>query len=90
MELSRTMTIKNELGLHARTAATIARLARDARSDVYLIKEDREVDATDILDMMGLYCPKGTQITVRVADSGDLKVLDRIAEAVEDGFGESS
>lgn len=90
MELSRTMTIKNELGLHARSAAAIARLARDARSDVYLIKEDREVDATDILDMMGLYCPKGTQITVRVADSADLKVLDRIADAVEDGFGESS
>jgi len=90
MELSRTMTIKNELGLHARTAATIARLARDARSDVYLVKEDREVDATDILDMMGLYCPKGTQVTVRVADSEDLKVLDRIAEAVENGFGESS
>lgn len=90
MELSRTMTIKNELGLHARTAATIARLARDARSGVYLIKEDREVDATDILDMMGLYCPKGTQVTVRVADSEDLKVLDRIAEAVENGFGESS
>lgn len=90
MELSRTMTIKNELGLHARSAATIARLARDARSDVYLIKEDREVDATDILDMMGLYCPKGTQITVRVADSADLKVLDRIADAVEDGFGEFS
>lgn len=83
------MYIKNELGLHARSAAKIARLAAAARGQVYFMKADRKVDATDILDMMGLYCPKGTEITVGVADPDDVEVLERIAEAIESGFGES-
>ena len=89
MDLSRTMSIKNELGLHARTAAQIARLAEEARGNVYLVKEGREANATDILDMLGLYCPRGTRVTVRIADPADEKVLDRIAEMIESGFGES-
>ena len=89
MELSRTLSIKNTLGLHARSAAKIARLAQEARAGVHLIKDGRQVDATDILDMIGLYCPQGTQITVQIADPADTNVLERIAEAIEAGFGES-
>lgn len=89
MEQSRTLSIKNALGLHARSAAKIARLAQKARAGVYLIKDGRRVDATDILDMIGLYCPQGTQITVQIADPDDGHVLERIAETIEEGFGES-
>ena len=89
MGLTRNLTITNELGLHARTAAKIARLAEEADDNVYIIKDGQEVDATDILDIMGLYCPQGTRIILRIADPADMKVLDRIAEQIESGFGES-
>ncbi|MBW2194709.1 MAG: HPr family phosphocarrier protein [Deltaproteobacteria bacterium] len=89
MGLTRNLTITNELGLHARTAAKIARLAEEADDNVYIIKDGQEVDATDILDIMGLYCPRGTRIILRIADPADMKVLDRIAEQIESGFGES-
>lgn len=88
-KLSRSVTIPNELGLHARAAAKIVPLAEQARSGVFLIKDGQEADATSILDMMGLYCPRGTQVTVRITDPADEKVLNRIAGLIEAGFGES-
>ncbi|NVM57322.1 MAG: HPr family phosphocarrier protein [Desulfobacterales bacterium] len=87
-KLSRTLTLPNELGLHARAAAKIAQLAEEARSGVFIIKDGQEVDATSILDIMGLYCPCGTELTVRIAQPADVKVLNRIARLIEAGFGE--
>ena len=88
MKLSRKVTIPNELGLHARAAAKIARLAEEARSKVYIVKDDQEVDATDILDLMALYCPSGTEVLIKITAPGDAKVLNRIARLIETGFGE--
>jgi len=87
--LSRKLTISNELGLHARAAAKIARLAEEARSKVLIIKNGQEVDGTDMLDVLSLYCPCGTEVTVRITDPADTKVLDCIARLIEEGFGES-
>jgi len=85
---SRRLTISNELGLHARAAAKIARLAETAQSQVVIIKDGQEADGTDMLDIMSLYCPCGTEVTVRITDSADRAVLKRIAQLIEAGFGE--
>jgi phosphocarrier protein len=88
MNLSRKVIIPNELGLHARAAAKIARLAEGARSKVYIVKDGQEVDATSILDVIALYCPYGVEVVVKITDTGDVKVLNRIARLIETGFGE--
>lgn len=88
MNLSRKVIIPNELGLHARAAAKIARLAEGARSKVYIVKDGQEVDATSILDVIALYCPYGVEVVVKITDTGDVKVLHRIARLIETGFGE--
>ena len=86
--LSRKVIIPNELGLHARAAAKIARLTEGARSDVYIVKDGQEVDARSILDVIALYCPCGTELLVKVTGPGDVKVLNRIVRLIETGFGE--
>ena len=88
MKLSRKIIIANELGLHARAAAKIAKLAEKARSEVYIVKDGQEADATDILDIIALYCPHGAEIAVRITDPADVKVLNSIARLIETGFGE--
>lgn len=88
MKLSRKVIIQNELGLHARAAAKIAKLAEGARSEVYIVKDGQEVDATDILDVIALYCPYGTAVAVKITDPADVKVLNGIARLIEIGFGE--
>ena len=42
----RDVIIKNELGLHARSAAQIAKLVKNARASVWLKKDDETVDAS--------------------------------------------
>jgi phosphotransferase system HPr (HPr) family protein len=89
VKLIRKVVITNELGLHARAAAKIAKLAGGARSEVYIVKDGQEVDATDILDIIALYCPCGAEVAVKIADPADVNVLKDIARLIETGFGES-
>jgi phosphotransferase system HPr (HPr) family protein len=89
VKLIRKVVITNELGLHARAAAKIAKLAEGARSEVYIVKDGQEVDATDILDILALYCPCGAEVAVKIADPADVNVLKDIARLIETGFGES-
>jgi len=88
MKLNRRVIISNELGLHARAAAMIAKLAEGAHSEVYIVKDGQEVDATSIVDVIALYCPYGAEVTVKITDPGDVKILNGIAKLIETGFGE--
>jgi phosphotransferase system HPr (HPr) family protein len=88
MKLTRKVIIPNELGLHASAAAKIARLAEGASSEVYIMKDNKEMDATSILDVIALYCPYGTEVVIKITDPGDVEVLKRIVRLIETGFGE--
>lgn len=86
--LSREVVIVNELGLHARSAAKIAAIASDAKSQVYISRDGESVDAKSIIDMLTLACAKGVRITITVDSGKDAGILSRIVDLVEDGFGE--
>jgi len=87
-EYTKRVTIVNELGLHARSAAQIAQIARKARSHVWIKKGDEIVDASEVIDILTLACGKGTSIILKIADLTDKKILDRIVALVEMGFRE--
>jgi phosphocarrier protein len=82
------VVITNELGLHARSAAQIARLVQKSKSNVWLKRGREKVDASSIMDILTLACEKGTTITVIIEDPSDIGVLDAVVELVNSGFGE--
>lgn len=84
----RQTTIVNELGLHARSAAQIADIARNSIANVWIEKNDEKADASSILDILTLACAKETKITIIIEDPGDLPILNAIADLVDNGFGE--
>ena len=86
--MSRDVVIVNELGLHARSAAKIAKLAQQACSDVWLKKGGEEADATSIIDMLGLICPQGIEVSVVISDERDMHILEALIDLVIGGFGE--
>lgn len=86
--LSKDAVIVNDLGLHARSAAKIAELARKAKSKVWLQKGDDRVDAKSMIDILTLACEKGTAIRILVEAPADVDTLDRIAALFMNGFGE--
>ena len=81
-------TIKNELGLHARSAAQIALIAGNSAGNVWLKKDDKRADASSIIDMLTLAGEKGTKLTIIIEDWADIDILNAIADLVDDGFGE--
>ena len=86
--ISRKITVINELGIHLRTAGMIAKLAQNAKSKVWLIKNDQKVDASNIIDIISLECPCGTKITFQINNMVDFDVLNNLVELAENGFGE--
>ena len=85
---SRTITIVNDLGLHARSAAKLAKLAETANGSVWITKNGHTADAASMLDILTLACPKGSAVTVSIEDEADIKILERIAALIRSGFGE--
>jgi phosphocarrier protein len=86
--LSRDVRIVNELGLHARAAAKIARLAGGAGAGVWVIRGPERADATHIMDILTLASEKGTTLTLAVEDPADHPVLEALVRLFESGFGE--
>ena len=87
-KISRETVIINALGLHARSAAQIANLAARASAKVWLVKGGESAEATSIMDLLALECPRGTKVAIIIEDSSDLEVLNAISQLIENGFGE--
>jgi phosphocarrier protein len=83
---SREITVNNQLGLHARPAARIAKLAQTAKCKVWLVKGRETVDAASIIDILSIACARGSRLKIAIEDQADIKILDAIAELVENGL----
>ena len=88
MELSKKIRISNDLGLHARAAAKIVELGRQYKSQLFLRKDDREVDGSSILSILTLSCPKGTEIEARIVGEDSEAFMERLEELLGQRFGE--
>jgi phosphocarrier protein HPr len=86
--LSRDVTIVNELGLHARAAAKLAKLAQQAVGPVWLQAGPERIDAKQVIDILTLAAGNGDQVQVGIEAAADMATLDLIVALFADGFGE--
>jgi len=84
----RTVAIRNQYGLHARPAAEFVKLATRFRSDVWVRKDDLEVNGKSIMGVMMLAAEHGSQITIRATGEDAFAAVEQLAQLVENGFGE--
>jgi phosphocarrier protein HPr len=84
----RTLKIINDLGLHGRAAAKVVELAGQYKSRLFLKKDNHEVDGSSILSILTLACPKGTELEVRADGEDARELMDKLAELVQNKFGE--
>lgn len=50
-EIHKVAFIKNELGLHARSAAQIAEIAINSKGNIWVMKNEEKADASSIMDI---------------------------------------
>ena len=86
--LWRDLIIVNDLGLHARSAAKVAKAAQKAAGGVWLTKGAERVDAKQVLDLLRLAAAKGERLRLSVDTAADMETLDHIAALIAGGFGE--
>lgn len=86
--LSRTVTIRNRRGLHARAAAKFVKLAGDFEAQVEVERSDTVVSGVSIMGLMMLAASIETTIEIRTAGPQALEVLEALAKLVDDKFGE--
>ena len=84
------LTIVNKLGLHARAAAKLVKLASSFDSDVTLKRDQREVNGKSIMGVMLLAASQGTDIELIVSGSDEEIAFAELADLIEQGFGEET
>ncbi len=72
--------INDELGMHARPAGLLVKLAGGYQSEIVVSKDGKEANAKRIMALMGLGATKGTEITVKVEGPDE----EEAAKAVEE------
>jgi phosphocarrier protein len=66
----------------------LAFIAQNAKSTIWLIKDNEKVDASSIIDILTLACAKGSKIMLTVDSKSDIHILNDITALAERGFEE--
>jgi phosphocarrier protein len=80
--------IVNKLGLHARPSAKITQLATRFRSEVWMTKGARRINAKSIMGVMMLAAAKGSTIVVEADGPDEQEAVAALCELFASGFGE--
>jgi phosphocarrier protein len=86
--LSKSLEIKNRLGLHARAAALLVQTVAQFDAAVTVTKEGQAVDGKSILGLMMLAAAQGSYIDVTVSGPQAADALAAIEQLIEQKFNE--
>lgn len=86
--IKNTLTISNKLGLHARASAKLTKLAGSFKSEVFMCRNGRRVNAKSIMGVMMLAAGQGSDVDVEVDGIDEQQAMQAIATLINDKFGE--
>jgi phosphotransferase system HPr (HPr) family protein len=86
LKATRTVTVSNPEGLHARAATLIANLVKDLPAKVELIKGDRRVDGTNVLQVLSLCVFPEEQLVLEATGDNAEVALDALVELFQSNF----
>ncbi|MEJ7138186.1 HPr family phosphocarrier protein [Amphibiibacter pelophylacis] len=82
------ITVSNKLGLHARASAKLTKLAGSFKSEVFLSRNGRRINAKSIMGVMMLAAGLGAEIEIEVNGPDEAEALAALLQLFEDKFGE--
>lgn len=81
------LVIRNQLGLHARACALFVKTASKFRSEIFVSRDDLEVNGKSIMGVMMLAAEEGATITIRAAGPDEKEALAALRDLVDGKFG---
>lgn len=86
--IQRSIKISNKLGLHARASAKLTKLAGSFKSEVFMSRNGRRVNAKSIMGVMMLAAGLGSEVEIETSGPDEQAAMDAIVALIEDKFGE--
>jgi phosphocarrier protein len=83
-----TVVVVNKLGLHARPSAALSQLASRFKSDVWISKGSRRVNAKSIMGVMMLAASQGSMVTLEANGTDEQDAIAALSALIADYFGE--
>ena len=87
---SRSVTVTNPLGLHARAAARFVHLATRFSSQISVARDAKVMDGKSIMGILLLAAARGTTLTISADGSDEANAVEALTQLVASGFGEES
>lgn len=90
--IHQSILVENKMGLHARAAAKLVRLASRFSSEIHLSREgaNQKIDSKSILGILMLAAAKGTRLVISIEGQDEAEAIDAIRRLFEAKFGEES
>lgn len=88
--IKREFRISNKLGLHARPSAQLTQVASRFRSEIYIARDARRVNAKSIMGVMMLAAGPGTTVAVDADGPDEEAAVTAIGELIDSRFGEAA
>jgi phosphocarrier protein len=85
---TKTVTIKNRAGIHARPAALIAQTANRFASEILIEREDTRINAKSIMGIITMAASYNTQLTIRADGADEMDAVGAIEALFENKFEE--
>jgi phosphocarrier protein len=87
---SRAVTVKNQLGLHARAAARFVNMATRFSAQIRVSRGSRSMDGKSIMGILLLAAAYGTSVVISADGQDEVAAVDALVQLVESGFGEET
>ena len=81
-------TIINKLGLHARASGVLTQTVTPFKSEVWITRNGRRVNAKSIMGVMMLAAAKGSTVTLETEGQDADAALDALTALIASGFDE--
>jgi phosphocarrier protein HPr len=85
---SRSVTVVNQLGLHARAAAKFVHTATRFQSRIRVGRHGREMDGKSIMGILLLAAARGCMISISADGADEQEAVAALTTLVESGFGD--
>ena len=84
--ITKKVKVLNSNGLHARPAAEFVKVAAKYKSDVYISRNDREVNGKSIMGVMTLAAEMGCELTLKIDGLDEELAMTALVNLVKNKF----
>lgn len=88
MSGEKTISIRNQRGLHARAAAKFVKIADEFDAEISVSKDGQTVSGSSIMGLMMLAAGIGTSITINANGNQAVEALAALEQLIDNKFGE--